>query len=83
MERPIRNHSGDAYDPFVGSGTTIIAAERQQRRCFAMEIEPKYIDVAVQRWENYTGKKATHERRRRGSAGTPVKDMISKKRSKS
>ena len=59
MERPIRNHKGDVYDPFVGSGTTIIAAEREQRRCYAMEIAPEYCDVAVARWEAFTGRKAT------------------------
>lgn len=58
MERPIRNHEGDVYDPFVGSGTTIIAAERQHRICYAMEIEPGYVDAAVRRWEKYTGEKA-------------------------
>jgi len=46
------------YDPFVGSGTTIIAAERLGRRCFAMEIDPGYCDVTVNRWEKATGKKA-------------------------
>ena len=56
MERPIRNHKGDVYDPFVGSGTTVIAAERQGRRCFAVEISPAYCDVVVKRWETYTGK---------------------------
>jgi len=58
MERPIDNHDGDVYDPFVGSGTTIIAAERLGRRCYAMEIEPRYCDVAIKRWEDYTGQKA-------------------------
>ena len=58
MERPIRYHTGDVYDPFVGSGTTIIAAERLGRRCYAMEIEPRYCDVVIQRWEDYTGGKA-------------------------
>ena len=58
MERPIRNHEGDVYDPFVGSGTTLIAAERQNRACYAMEIEPRYVDIAVARWEAYTGGKA-------------------------
>ena len=65
MERPIRNHEGDVLDPFVGSGTTIIgsgttiiAAERQGQRCFAMDIDPVYVDVAVRRWEGYTGEKA-------------------------
>ena len=46
------------YDPFVGSGTTIIAAERQGRACYAMEIEPRYVDACVKRWEDYTGEKA-------------------------
>ena len=45
-------------DQFVGSGTTIIAAERQGRRCYAMEIEPRYVDVCVARWEAFTGLKA-------------------------
>lgn len=45
-------------DVFVGSGTSIIACEQLGRRCFAMELEPKYCDVVVQRWEAYTGKKA-------------------------
>ena len=58
MERPISYHDGDVYDPFVGSGTTIIAAERLGRRCYAMEIEPRYCDVVIQRWEDYTGGKA-------------------------
>ena len=58
MERPIRNHEGDVYDPFVGSGTTIIAAERQSRTCYAMEVWPCYVDVAIARWEQYTGGRA-------------------------
>tara|TARA_R100000808_G_scaffold12855_1_gene31746 strand:+ start:519 stop:1814 length:1296 start_codon:yes stop_codon:yes gene_type:complete len=58
MERPIANHEGNVYDPFLGSGTTLIAAERQRRRCFGLEIEPKYVDVIVNRWEQYTGKTA-------------------------
>ena len=55
MQRPIRNHKGDVYDPFLGSGTTIIAAEREKRRCYAMEIAPEYVDIAVARWEAFTG----------------------------
>ena len=59
MERAIRNHDApEVYEPFLGSGTTIIAAERLARRCFAMELEPRYVDVAVRRWEEYTGRKA-------------------------
>ena len=59
MERPLQNHSGDVFDPFVGSGTTIIAAERQQRKAYALEIHPQYCDVAVLRWQDYTGQEAT------------------------
>jgi DNA modification methylase len=58
MARPIRNHTGDVYDPFVGSGTTIIAAEELGRRCFAMDIDPVYCDVAMLRWEKFSGKRA-------------------------
>ena len=62
MRRPIENNSspGQAvYDPFVGSGTTIIAAEMTGRTCHAIEISPTYCDVAVQRWMNFTGQTAT------------------------
>lgn len=47
------------YDPFLGSGTTLIAAETAGRVCFAMEIDPRYVDVAVRRWQAFTGKIAT------------------------
>jgi len=58
MARAMRNHRGDVYEPFLGSGTTIIAAEMQERRCWAMEIEPRYVQVALERWERFTGGKA-------------------------
>lgn len=59
MERPIANHDfAEVYEGFSGSGTTIIACERQRRRCYAMELDPKYVDVAVARWERFTGKQA-------------------------
>ena len=45
-------------EPFCGSGTTMIAAEQTGRRCFGMELEPKYIDNIIMRWEMLTGKKA-------------------------
>jgi DNA modification methylase len=64
MKRPIENNSaaGDAvYDPFVGSGTTIIAAEMTGRACRALEINPAYVDVAVLRWQNFTGNAAVLE----------------------
>jgi len=49
---------GTIFDPYLGSGTTLIAAEQLGRRCYGMEIEPAYCDVIVQRWENLTGRKA-------------------------
>jgi DNA modification methylase len=49
------------YEPFSGSGTTIIAAEQTGRRCYAMEISPQYVDVAVKRWQDFTGKDAVLE----------------------
>ena len=64
MQRPIRNNSkvGDGiYDPFIGSGTTIIAAEQNGRICYAMELSPNYVDVAVTRWHDFTGDHATLE----------------------
>jgi hypothetical protein len=68
-------------DPFAGSGTTLIAAERTGRRARALEIDPGYVDIAVRRWQSYTGKQAklaatgeTFEEvadRRRGEDVTP------------
>jgi DNA modification methylase len=45
-------------DPYLGSGTTILAAERTGRRCFGIEIDPQYVDTAVSRWERLTGQEA-------------------------
>jgi DNA modification methylase len=64
MKRPIENNSkpGDyVYEPFSGSGTTIIAAEMAGRKCLAIELNPAYVDVAVMRWQTFTGKVATRE----------------------
>ena len=46
------------HDPFLGSGTTLIAAEQLNRKCYGMEISPAYCDVIVKRWETLTGRKA-------------------------
>lgn len=62
MRRPIVNNSspGQAvYDPFLGSGTTIIASEMEGRSCLGLEISPAYVDVIVKRWQDFTGKTAT------------------------
>ena len=60
---PMPHHTppGDVcYEPFCGSGSQLIAAERLGRGCFAMELEPAYVDVAIRRWRNYTGRRAAH-----------------------
>jgi len=62
MRKPILNHlrRGElVYDPFLGSGTTLAAAELTERVCYGMELDPKYIDVIVQRWQSLTNKIAT------------------------
>ena len=62
MRRPIVNNSspGQAvYDPFLGSSTTVIASEMEGRICLGLEIEPKYVDVGVLRWQEFVGKDAT------------------------
>ena len=64
MQRPIEKNSspGQAvYEPFSGSGTTIIAAEITGRSCHAIELLPQYVDVAVERWQAFTGDTARLE----------------------
>lgn len=64
MSRPIVNNSKAhqlIYDPFGGSGTTLIACEKFGRRCAMMELDEKYCDVVIKRWEKFTGKKAVLE----------------------
>jgi DNA modification methylase len=62
MRRPILNHlkrGGLVYDPFLGSGTTLAAAELTERVCVGMELDPKYVDVIAQRFQTLSGKSAT------------------------
>lgn len=64
MRRPILNHTkrGElVYEPFLGSGTTLAAAELTERLCYGIELDPKFVDVVVQRWQSLTGLKATLE----------------------
>jgi hypothetical protein len=64
MRRPILNNSarGDiVYDPFLGSGTAVEAAEVTERICYGLEIDPGYVDVIILRWQNLTGKQALLE----------------------
>jgi DNA modification methylase len=64
MRRPILNHTkrGElVYEPFLGSGTTLAAAELTERVCYGLELEPRYVDVIVQRWQTLAGKQAKLE----------------------
>jgi DNA modification methylase len=64
MRPPMLNNSspGQAiYDPFMGSGTTLIAAESCGRVCLGMEVDPLYVDVAIRRWQAFTGQAAVRE----------------------
>lgn len=65
------NLADKILEPFSGTGTTIIAAEQTNRRCFAMEISPQYVDVAVKRWQDFTGEKAVLE-----STGETFEEVI-------
>ena len=61
IEKAIQNSSLQEHkilDIFLGSGSTLIACEKTNRKCFGIELDPKYCDVIIQRWEDYTGKKA-------------------------
>jgi len=61
MRRPILNHlkRGElVFDPFLGSGTTLAAAELTERVCLGIELDPKYADVSVQRWQTLSNKQA-------------------------
>jgi DNA modification methylase len=61
IRRPISYHTkpgGLIYEPFSGSGTALIAAEEMGRTCYALEQAPQFVDVAVARWESFTGRKA-------------------------
>jgi len=64
IDRALKNSSKSddiIIDFFGGSGSTLIACEKNNRKCYMMELDPKYVDVIVQRWQDFTGKKAIHE----------------------
>jgi DNA modification methylase len=64
MHRPIVNNSqlGEAiYDPFLGPGSSVIAAEMTGRVCYGIELNPVFVDVAVRRWQQFTGRAARHQ----------------------
>jgi DNA modification methylase len=61
MRRPILNNSAAGeviFDPFLGSGTTLIAAHLTDRRCCGLDIDPRYVDVAIRRWQKLSGEAA-------------------------
>jgi DNA modification methylase len=65
FEMPMLNHTRSSdlvFDPFCGSGTTLIAAEKLGRACHALEIDPRYVGAAVRRWEAFTGQQAMRQR---------------------
>jgi len=64
MRRPMLNNSspGQAvYEPFCGSGTSLIVAETSGRACYAMELDPAYVDVAILRWQAFTSSEAVRD----------------------
>src|ERR1039457_6010798 len=64
MRRPLLNHTkrGESvFDGFLGSGSTLAAAEITERVCYGIELEPRYVDCAVTRWQSLTGGKVTLE----------------------
>jgi DNA modification methylase len=61
-ERAFNNHSvGKVLDLFAGSGSTLISCEKNNKTCFTIDFEPKYVDVIINRWQQFTGKQAIHE----------------------
>ena len=62
MRKPILNHTRKGelvYEPFLGSGTTLAAAELTERTCCGIELDPRYVDLVIQRWEKLSGRQAT------------------------
>jgi DNA modification methylase len=57
-------------DGFLGSGTTLIAAERTGRRCYGLELDPGYVDTTIRRWQGLTGGSARH-----AASGRPFDDL--------
>lgn len=55
------NRNDIIFDPFLGSGTTLLAAERTGRRCYGVELDPLYVDTAIERWQRITGRKAHNQ----------------------
>lgn len=81
VARAIRNSSRPGnvvLDPFGGAGSTLISCDNLERRARLIEIDPRYVDVSVRRWQNYTGSKALL-----GSDGRSFEETAAKRRSRS
>jgi len=79
MRRPILNNSRPGaiiYDPFLGSGTTIIAAQMTGRLCYGLELNPAYVDVVVRRWQEFSGHNAIHEKTGQGFNDRAADDHV-------
>jgi DNA modification methylase len=64
MRRAIANNSRPGqgiYDPFLGSGSSLLAGEMSGRMCYGVELDPAYVDVVVRRWQRFTGHDAVHQ----------------------
>src|SRR5262249_50543338 len=78
-ELPLLNHTvaGDGvYDPFCGSGTAVIAAEKHGRLAYAMDLDPRYVQVTVTRWEQFTGQHARRVRRSARRLSCPAAVLV-------
>jgi DNA modification methylase len=78
MRKPIVNHTkrGElVYDPFLGSGTTLVAAELSGRVCYGLELDAKYVDVIIGRWQKATGQEG-----RLGGSGATFQEVQSQRR---
>ena len=82
MRRPMDNHTqaGDTvYDPFLGSGTSLMAAEITGRICYGLDIDPRYVDVAILRWQKHTGKTAVLDSDGRSFAEIQTERSVARK----
>ena len=66
LERVTIDEGQTFLDPFLGSGASVIAAQKLKRQCIGLELTPQYIDLIIRRWQDYTGQAATLE----GNGGT-------------
>ncbi|MDP9412851.1 MAG: hypothetical protein M3Q08_01910 [Pseudomonadota bacterium] len=71
----VTNRGDIVLDPFLGSGTAIIAAENTGRNCYGLELDPKYLEVCINRWQQLTGEEAIHD-----ETGLPFSELAALRR---